>query len=212
MLKDTQIVVAKYVESVSWLGGLNQDIRPIIYNKCGSSLPGMIDLPNVGREAHTYLHHIISNYDRLPNYLVFCQANPFDHEPSFIHKVNDPELYRHADIEGFVGLCPRCTEGPHAIDDPRHPVGLPMYYWFDLLFEHRIFRNDRYNSFYGAQFVTTRDRVRCRPIEFYRFLLSLVSTDINPMEAYIYERLWPFIFDPKFVLSAKINSLIRLLT
>lgn len=183
-------------------------LTPIIYNKGPDQISGT-SLPNVGREAHTYLHHIVNSYDSMSDCIIFCQANPFDHEPSFLNKINDPELYRLVMGDGFIGLCPRCTEGPHAIDDPRHPIGLPMYYWFDLLFEHRLSRHDNYNSFYGAQFITTKARVHCRPLNFYKFLLSLVSTDINPMEAYIYERLWPFIFDPKFKLSAKISNAIR---
>jgi hypothetical protein len=36
-------------------------------------------LPNVGREAHTYLTYIIDNYDRLPEYVMFCQGRIDDH-------------------------------------------------------------------------------------------------------------------------------------
>ena len=31
-------------------------------------------LPNLGREGATYLYHIIENYDRLANHIIFCQA------------------------------------------------------------------------------------------------------------------------------------------
>jgi hypothetical protein len=31
-------------------------------------------LPNLGREGATYLHHIIENYDTLANHIFFCQA------------------------------------------------------------------------------------------------------------------------------------------
>ena len=31
-------------------------------------------LPNIGREGETYLHHIIENYHALPNHILFCQA------------------------------------------------------------------------------------------------------------------------------------------
>jgi hypothetical protein len=31
-------------------------------------------LPNLGREGGTYLHHIITNYDILANHILFCQA------------------------------------------------------------------------------------------------------------------------------------------
>jgi hypothetical protein len=39
-------------------------------------------LPNVGREAHTYLSHIVKNYEVLANWTVFTQAG----EPSFGYK------------------------------------------------------------------------------------------------------------------------------
>lgn len=42
-------------------------------------------IPNVGREADTYLHHIISNYGTgLPATTIFCQGHPFDHSPDFL--------------------------------------------------------------------------------------------------------------------------------
>ena len=39
----------------------------------------VIALPNRGREAGTWLHHIVSNYDRLADRTVFMQGDPFDH-------------------------------------------------------------------------------------------------------------------------------------
>jgi hypothetical protein len=37
------------------------------------------DIPNVGREAETYLRYIIENYNCLPEYVAFLQGHPFDH-------------------------------------------------------------------------------------------------------------------------------------
>ena len=34
-----------------------------------------LPLPNVGRESHTYLHHIVNNYDKLADWTVFSQAS-----------------------------------------------------------------------------------------------------------------------------------------
>ncbi|CAE8640328.1 unnamed protein product [Polarella glacialis] len=39
-------------------------------------------LPNIGRESHTYLHHIMENYDKLADWTVFTQAG----EPSSGYK------------------------------------------------------------------------------------------------------------------------------
>ena len=74
----TDIVLARYEEDISWVQPFLTEANVIIYNK-GSPLNGTIELPNVGRESHTYLHHIVHNYDDLAYWTVFSQAG----EPSF---------------------------------------------------------------------------------------------------------------------------------
>ncbi|GKT48960.1 uncharacterized protein ColSpa_09141 [Colletotrichum spaethianum] len=37
-----------------------------------------IPLRNIGRERHTHLYHIVTNYDALDEVTVFTQADPFD--------------------------------------------------------------------------------------------------------------------------------------
>lgn len=91
------IVIARYKEDVSWVSKLPPETRAIIYNK-GEPItwshyangPDEIlisQLPNVGREAHSYLTHMIAHYS-LPNRTVFCQGNPFDHCPDFLEKIS----------------------------------------------------------------------------------------------------------------------------
>ena len=64
--KTVDIVIARYEEDLSWLNELpiNYD-RLFIYNK-GSPITFpdayIIELPNLGRESHTYFHHVIHNY------------------------------------------------------------------------------------------------------------------------------------------------------
>eukprot|EP01038_Epipyxis_sp_PR26KG_P013361 gene13361-17920_t len=41
-------------------------------------------LSNVGCESHTYLNHIISNYEQLADVTYFTQGHPFDHAPDFL--------------------------------------------------------------------------------------------------------------------------------
>ncbi|CAK0820081.1 unnamed protein product [Prorocentrum cordatum] len=76
--KEVEIVVSHFDEHVGWMDmyeglttsyckgdiALRYPQRP---NKCAS-------LPNVGREGHTFLNHIIQNYDRLADWTVFTQA------------------------------------------------------------------------------------------------------------------------------------------
>lgn len=86
----TQVVLAHYNENLGWLSMLPASVAVTIYKKATTEdmlafdIPAMTNatleqLPNVGRESHTYLHHIVKNYERLAPWTVFSQAG----EPSF---------------------------------------------------------------------------------------------------------------------------------
>src|SRR5581483_4550684 len=86
------VVVARYQEDVSWVDRLPSKCRVTIYNKGASNtivktrIADIKHLPNVGREAHSYLYHILNviPFDPYPAlHTVFCQGNPFDHCPEF---------------------------------------------------------------------------------------------------------------------------------
>lgn len=86
-----ELVIAKYQEDVSWADSLNPLIKKTIYDKGDSKSDNA--LPNVGRESHTYLHHIITQYDNLADLTIFSQgASHEDINPTrrdiFIHMIN----------------------------------------------------------------------------------------------------------------------------
>lgn len=75
--RDIEIVIARYDEDVGW----SDMYAPLltIYNKGKVILTGdkhaeVVPLPNIGRETHTYLTHIVKNYDRLALVTVFSQG------------------------------------------------------------------------------------------------------------------------------------------
>ncbi len=88
MNKKLEIVVARYNENIDWLEPYLSDST--IYNK-GRSIAGKdtVPLPNIGREGHSYLYHIIENYDNLADRTIFCQGDPFEHSPDFLQLLND---------------------------------------------------------------------------------------------------------------------------
>ena len=49
----------------------------VVYEKCGNNTYDNIPLINVGREQHTFAHHISTNYDTLSDKIV-CTAGNFD--------------------------------------------------------------------------------------------------------------------------------------
>ena len=92
----THVVVARYQEDLRWLEPVTQwATRVFIYDKGGGEVreedrdlyarPNVtrVVLPNVGRKAHTYLHHIVAHYDALARspqaVVVFLQGNIRDH-------------------------------------------------------------------------------------------------------------------------------------
>lgn len=204
------LVISKYNEDVSWLTNIIPDINKIIYSKLSEENNNAYKkIPNVGREGQTYLYHIVNNYNNLSEYTVFCQANPFDHSPNLCNDINN--LYRNEALRetGFYGFGDISLEGPYGNFDSRHNCGLPMFYFLDLFFDIKMRRIDSYYTIYGAQFAVHKDNILVRPIEFYKFLLKIMSYEINPIEGFILERLWPYIMDKNISLSNKITYLIK---
>ena len=85
MVKKIDIVVARYNENLDWLKDIPKNFNIIIYNKGLEDLTRpFIKIPNVGRESHTYLYHIITNYNNLADITIFCQGDSIFHSPDFL--------------------------------------------------------------------------------------------------------------------------------
>ena len=88
------LVIARYAEDITWTNAYH-DIT-LIYNKGADNLhldtPTKLRLENVGREGHTYLHHIIENYDCLADQIIFSQAEPFIHNPTLLNGIDNHYL------------------------------------------------------------------------------------------------------------------------
>lgn len=89
--KDVQVVVAHFAEDLKWIKEASESAPTasfIVYTK-GQKMDDATTemLPNVGRESHTYLHHIVNNYDNLSPWTVFMQGAA----PRWGHKKKNPE-------------------------------------------------------------------------------------------------------------------------
>mgnify|MGYP001164757589 CR=1 FL=1 len=85
-----EIVVARYDENIEWVRQCHMPVT--VYNK-GKDLFGYenircVKLENIGREGHTYLYHILTNWDHLADTTIFTQGNPFQHSPDFLKLLN----------------------------------------------------------------------------------------------------------------------------
>lgn len=68
-----EVVLAHYNEDLAWATPYRSVCT--IYTKYPNLTDASeVQLPNVGREGHTFLHHIVANYDKLSEWTVFSQA------------------------------------------------------------------------------------------------------------------------------------------
>jgi hypothetical protein len=175
------IVVARYNESIEWTKSYNC----IIYNKGDpiENTTNVTPLPNVGREGHTYLHHIINHYDTLSDYTMFLQGNPFDHTPYLESILTSSEWKKPFHVMS--------REIVHMVVDEKHnPYN--MLHLYKTLFN----RTKPFSLWFGpgAQFCVSRETIRSRPKAFYERIYALLGKECNPVEGHAIERFWPMIF------------------
>ena len=206
-----QIVVARYNENIKYLTPYKN--ITIVYNKGLDDLPtefDIIKLPNIGRESHTYLYHIIQNYDNLANKTFFIQGKINDHRLlEFDNYFNEDKL--------FIGHLTK-----YKVDFIKHPIKhngkyinqikkgylkkskYTPYEWINMI---GININDikEFSMVWGAIFSLSKEIILKKPKNFYEYLIKYVDYDINPEEGHFFERSWYLIFNhPNFLLKNKI--------
>ncbi|WP_027176991.1 DUF3431 domain-containing protein [Desulfovibrio aminophilus] len=209
MQPDMMAVVARYREDVSWTGRLGFPV--VIYDK-GGDWPGGVPLPNIGREAHTYVTHILRRYPEFPRHTLFLQGDPFPHLTPDGKAGVDTLLTKAADLldrgASFGGLswcrlrCDRLGR-PHSMFDPAWKgkwrgwgKDIPVGEVFEKLFAGSSPRLFLANAA-TANFLVSRQRILTRPLGFYNNLLSLIENDpYDEMNTgHALERLWHLVFD-----------------
>lgn len=216
-----KIIVARYNEDVDWL--LTQIDDCIIYNK--GELLGIkneVFLHNVGRESDTYLNYIIVNYNKLPDVVVFTQANVGD-ELKYMRKILGKTNKINILLK-LKNMALKYGKSLHSItyhttNNERSKNWTTKNYWgkewnkngdtFHLHDNHRdkpvVFEKwfaENIDKVYpnpikiykGAIFAVRRDLILKRPIDYYKNLLRQVNHHINPAEGHFVERSWWHIF------------------
>jgi len=212
-----EIVVARYNEDLRWSNKYKEYLT--VYNKGDDEIEGSIRLENIGREAHTYLHHIVNNYDNLADYTIFLQGEPIvPHSPKLYGYLNYI-LYSNEEIPDFFWISTRIVEGDFDYErEPYHKIFPNIRYAFEKVFGEQPPENlmaFRFGA--GAQFCLSRDQIRKRSKEFYQNILDIFEHNPekpdelalkllgnggqkldfcpqNPEMAYQMERLWGFVF------------------
>jgi hypothetical protein len=184
-----EIVIAHYNEPLEWIKDIPEGWRIVVYFKGKKPEPveGVLyrELENVGRESHTYLYHIIANYDKLCDITVFTQADPFDHNIKFLEELK----YVKEDISfrrlSRRGLLHDEALYPHLAGD-KYPEFFRETMGYDCDAMNFCFAN--------AIFAVNKDVVQGRHLDFYRDLFTRLPQTLMPFQGHFIERMWARIF------------------
>ena len=207
-----ELVIARYQEDASWVEGLGFPF--VIYDKSGSSGPNA--LPNVGRETHTYLTHIVRRYPDFADYTVFLQADPFEHigegaGPDELKARIAQNIRLAAKFTGFAWFKLKCDRlgRPHDMADLEKKgrwkgwgKDIPVGEVYGKLFAGEVPETFLVTAPAGMLFVV-KERILARPKAFYEYALSLVEADPEDEHntGHAFERLWQVVFNGKSQLN-----------
>lgn len=197
-----EIIVAHYNEDIDRLRPYADHV--IIYHKWNETEPRFpvkkrIKLENVGREWHTYLYHIINNYDNLADYTAFLQWSISDHADNniaydkiddylqeikkywfstktlWLMKKRDPQIIWLGKFQDMIAQWTLIrsslsfSEFYHDIFWQQQPIVIPVFYW--------------------ANFAVSKEKIIGRSREFYQKIYHYMGSSSNPEEWHYLERL-----------------------
>jgi hypothetical protein len=213
------IVISRYNENLEWLSEINEErFNIIVYNKgvndnfIKTSNMTIHNLDNVGRCDHTYLYHIINNYNNLSNITIFLPGSgEIDYKLSRIKKII--ELIKKYNSAIFIPCGGYHTNVKDefynfTLDDwvtsdiqnrtlnPESKLELSEIRPFGKWYEH-YFNDIRicHLTYWGIFSVDSRDILQ-HPIEYYQNLIKQLCNSSNPEVGHYFERAWCAVFYP----------------
>jgi len=213
------VVVSRFNENLSWILEHPFDkFEYIVYNKGTnydfekSNVIKIINLRNVGKNDHTYLHHIIENYDNLNDITIFFpgsinidykkekakkilykiiesnyeKAYFFGHkQKSIIESFKNFQLddWQTSDKQNLI----KCSETQLKLCRLR-----PYKVWYKYFFGNTI---AKWSTWWGIFSIDKRDIIQ-HPVKRYQHLLLTLNDHSNPEAGHYIERSWGAIFYP----------------
>ncbi len=228
--KHIHIVIARYNEDLEWLcddqiknniTNANFKTSIYIYNKgdnnvspkfmdCYNNIVDLhiIQLPNVGRCDHTYLHHIIENYNNLPDVAVFLPASCTmeykfakakfvintaykDVDTVFVNDLSE-NIYETAK-DFSLSSWTSSFEGNKINTDSSMELAQPRPYgeWYKHVFGDEM--HHKSITYYGILAIS-REHIYNRNRDFYKTIITHVDKHHNPEAGHYIERSWSAIF------------------
>jgi len=205
-----EIVVAHYREDLLWLTPAADLVTvyskggPGFSERCLASFARLISPPNIGRESHSYLYHIVKNYNHLADITLFTQGQVSDHVGRDVTITEMLNACRKRPSERLVvytkhGLklfdawsgIPRVKKWKEEKQCGlmRAANHTPSEFW------KWVFGMDHPAAIafgWGAIFAVSREAIHQRPREFYQRILTYFEeiNHVNPEEGHYMERFW----------------------
>ncbi len=195
-----EFVIARFKEPKDWIIEMaSLGAQVTLYDKggvpevTGSDNIQLVYLPNIGREADTYIKHICSRYYSLSDLTVFLQGDPWPH-------MKIPRSYKRtgaAMLNIATTDCDNSTQ-PFVCNNILTEAKPPKFHMRvnvqraarKLLGEAYI--RTTYKFAAGAQYIVSKETILAHPLEFWERARDLIEKDeINAWEI---ERLWMYIF------------------
>jgi hypothetical protein len=222
-----EIVVSRYNEDLEWINKPPFNLYPItVYNKGVNnnfhirSAHTIIKLDNVGRCDHTYLYHIVHNYDKLADITVFLPGScdiefKLNKAKQLLYEIKKYKNtvfigYKYRNVEkslyDFKLDSWKSTDKKNnqlytqnknniKIKDPNRlqlSKIRPFGKWYKEYFgDLKI----EFVSYFGILGISKK-HIMNNPKEFYETFLKQLSTSPNPEVGHYIERSWCAIFNP----------------
>jgi len=212
------LVISYYKENLDWLNDYKHVpfSRVFIYNKGPGSIPAVPfpyierKLDNIGRCDHTYMYHIIENYDDLGEVTLFCTASLalghkrdlFDFilnktvstgdsvfKGSYFNDVKK-DKYNFA-LDKWEATLKTNNDGPDAAKLALASVR-PFGKWYDKHFPNISVTMINYNGI----FTVSNKHIHQRTKSYYAELIKEFPNHSNPEVGHYFERAWLAIFNP----------------
>ncbi len=167
-----EVVISRYSEDMSWVSNIPENCKFVIYNKGNDLHIPSVKLKNIGRESHTYIHHIVSNYNNLSDYTIFVQGNPFDHSPGLIGYIQNL-LNLNEVNQDFFWL----TSNMFRTDfEYKREPNMSVCPYIKFAYETIFGESPNFETFIfggGAQFCVSKSRIQERSFDFYKNILDI---------------------------------------
>ncbi|GJC89284.1 hypothetical protein ColLi_12122 [Colletotrichum liriopes] len=179
-----------------------------------------IPLRNIGREGHTHLYHIVTNYDALDEVTVFTQADPLDLLSPAVKVTEDivrralavedddvsplnPELFHDVADWGHIdwnSSAQKLWITPSQIKTLQRAPYTPGEFWTKLLGGRHP---PAIRAMHGGIFAVRRETIRNLPRAVYQNALAEFekANSTNPEVGFFMERMWAPMFSRKYWLT-----------